>query len=216
MASNIPTVAPNYLDLLKAGTHYSEKRGQHIHIVDVNSGLSTLVLSANPSNMVQLVQQESLTGEISWIEAGISNLTVAKQTEYNPLVLQLLCQRIAEGGSLTKICKDSDMPTYTTLAKWRLKYPEVREMLEQAYVDRADTLRDNALDAALAADEDNVDSQKLKHDAYKWAAGVDSTRYSPKAKIEANIQVPTQIVVQTGIDRTPVQRDVTESDKTKE
>ena len=38
-------------------------------------------------------------------------------------------------------------------------------------------------------------------DTYKWAAGVEDRRYTASTKVEATVSVPTQIVVQTGIDR---------------
>jgi len=195
------------MDLLRSGTHYSEKKGQHVHIINTKTGVTELVVSADPSQMSELVQHTQASGQIIWLEAGITNMISTSNTQYNPMTVQILCQKIAEGGSITKICKQAGMPTYATLCKWRKDYPEIREMLEQAYVDRADTLRDEALGEALLADEDNVDSQKLKHDALKWAAGVDSPRYSPKAKIEATLNIPTQVIVHTGIDRTP--KDVT-------
>ena len=198
------------MDLLRQGTHYSEKRGHHIHIIESKTGLLTMVLSGDPANMVELTPTTLPSGQVVWLEGGISTVVAQKQIQYNPMVMQLLCQKIAEGMGLTRACKEPDMPSYPTLCKWRLAHPEVKEMLEQAFVDRADTLRDEAMEEAMNADEDNVDSQKLKHDAKKWAAGVDSPRYSPKAKIEANIQIPTQIIVQTGIDRTPAVRDVVE------
>lgn len=209
--SNICKTAPNYLDLLRAGTHFSEKRGAHIHIVESKTGVTTMVLSGDPQNMVQLTPTTLADGRIVWLEGGISTIVAQKNITYNPMTLQLLCQKIAEGMGLTRACREPDMPSYRTLCQWRRDHPEVREMLEHAYMDRADTLRDEVMERADQADEDDVEVRRLQVDVRKWAAGVDHAKYSPKAKIDATIAVPTQIIVQTGIERTaPVERDVTE------
>lgn len=63
-------------------------------------------------------------------------------------------------------------------------------------------MRDQALDEALAADEDSAQAQKLKHEAYKWLASTDlPERYSAKTKIEGSLNIPMQLVVNTGIIR---------------
>jgi hypothetical protein len=107
-----------------------------------------------------------------------------------------------EGESLAKICKREGMPPYHVVSRWRRDSGEFKEMMEMARVDRAEMLRDKAMEEAEQADETDVASRKLKHDAYKWAAGVDDhARYSPKAKVEGTINLPTQIVISTGISR---------------
>lgn len=125
--------------------------------------------------------------------------------EYNPLVVDIICQKILEGGSLSQICGQPNMPSYAIFCRWRREHPVIESQLELARKDRAEALRDKALEFADDADEDNATSQKLKHDAYKWAAGIDDSRYSPKAKVEASVTMPTMIVLNTGIDRRQVE-----------
>lgn len=130
---------------------------------------------------------------------------------YNPAIIDMMCAKIAEGGSLSDLCETPGFPSYALLCRWRRAEPWINEALDMARKDRAEYMRDRALKEALAArDKNDAPAQALKTETYKWAAGVDDGKYSPKAKVEATVNQPTQIIVVTGIDRT---RDVTPGDK---
>lgn len=102
------------------------------------------------------------------------------------------------------------MPRYAQLRMWAKAHPWIDQELDRARRDRAESLRDKAVETAeTATARDPVDAASLKVDTYKWAAGVDHEKYNPKTKVEASINTPTQIVVFTGIDRTQP-RDVTQ------
>lgn len=96
------------------------------------------------------------------------------------------------------------MPSYATLCRWRRIHPWIDERLHEARIDRAERLRDEAMELIEGTiDKDEVAAVTLKHKAKVWAAGVDDpNRYSPKAKIEATVNNPTQILVYTGIGAT--------------
>lgn len=195
----IPQSAPTPPDipaLLKAGSHFSEIKGSETHIIDCFTGKTLAILTGAGAKL-------ELTASGIWIDQPNSlTVTLHRHVDFSLFTLQALCQYIAEGMPLTKACLQPNMPSYNTLCRWRRENPEVREALEQAYIDRADTLRDKAMQAALeATDKSEVDVATLRHNAYKWAAGVDAPRYSPKAKVDLAVNVPTQIIVQTGIDR---------------
>lgn len=112
------------------------------------------------------------------------------------------------------------MPSYTTFCRWRREHPWIEEHIERARRDRAEHYRDKVLlEAEIAtSSKDPINATNTKIDAYKWAAGIDKPEvYSPKAKLEATVNVPTQIIVATGIDRSrpvdvhvPPQEDVQE------
>lgn len=195
----------NISDLLKDGVHFAEKRGEHVHIVNSSTGESTVVLTSDRRHAYSgstLVEHTLADGTKIWATPGVNPIVGGdKAVIFSPLIIDLICQKITEGGSLTSVCTQAGMPTYNVLCGWRRAHPWIDERLEQARRDRAEYLRDQALEEALVADEDNSLAQKLKHDALKWAAGVDHERYNPKAKIDAVVSAPTQIIVHTGISR---------------
>jgi hypothetical protein len=65
-------------------------------------------------------------------------------------------------------------------------------------------MRDKVMNEAdnAVSHKDPIAATQTRIDAYKWAAGVDSPeKYSPRAKIGDLVVAPTQIIIQTGIDR---------------
>lgn len=95
-----------------------------------------------------------------------------------------ICERLACGKSLRKICLSDDMPSQTTVYKWLLD-PERTDFLEQytrARELQADTLFDECQDIAddgsndyMGDDEkyngDAVQRSRLRIDTRKWMAG---------------------------------------------
>lgn len=207
--STTPAHSLNLTDLLKDGRHFAERHGDKVHIIDSLTGnrYVTYASSSGPIIHGQMVETVLPTGVKVWTEVGIEANTVGGRPTlaFSPVIISEICQKIAEGGALTKICKLSNMPTYAQLRLWARSHPWIDEALNQARRDRAETMRDLALEAALeATDKNNAPAQALKTETYKWSASVDHEKYNPKTKVEATINTPTVIQVITGIDRTPV------------
>lgn len=187
-------------------TAFKNPRTGLIEILDVKTGAVVAV----QRDAFQITAQDLLveatlpTGEKVMLQKGIDpgQLVNVRSHGYNSVVADLICQKLAEGSSLTKVCATDGFPAYTTICRWRRENPAFKEALEEARRDRSEYMRDLALEEALAADEDSAQSQKLKHEAYKWAAGTDlPERYSAKTKIEGSLNIPMQLVVNTGIIR---------------
>lgn len=207
--SKSPDTTIDVLELIKDGRHFAEKKGNQIFIIDSLTG-NTIAMYADttlgvPTNFDKITLAN---GSIAWVQNGLNPQALERGVvTYNPLVIDIICQRIAEGGSLTAICKELNMPSYQTLCRWRRAHPSIDEQLQIARRDRAEYLRDEALAEAKSAEgRDPISGSQLRVDTLKWAASVDHERYNPKTKVEATINAPTQILVYTGIDReTPVE-----------
>ena len=76
--------------------------------------------------------------------------------------------RIAEGQSLTSICKIKGMPHIATFYRWLRKDIGLREEYARARADQADTLADELIDIA----DTEPDAAKARNmiDVRKWAA----------------------------------------------
>ena len=207
--SQITMQPPDIKTLLSDGIHFAERKGDMIHVINALTAHTAIIFPAIPTpSPITFVQQQQPSGEITWVPSDRHDVvTIDRLRVYNPAIIDIICSRIVEGASLSEICKQPDMPTYATLCRWRRREPWIAEVLEQARRDRAEYLRDQALSEALAADEDNAAAKRLVVETYKWAASVDHEKYNPKTKIDATITAPTQIIVATGIDRTPLERD---------
>jgi hypothetical protein len=114
-------------------------------------------------------------------------------------LIDVVCQRIANGEALMNICSDPQMPSYSTFCRWRRENEVVRLAYEAALFDRADSMRDRAVNTAEKAEE--AGHERLKVDTYKWAASVDNpNKYSTKTKADVTVGV-TQWVIDTGVRR---------------
>lgn len=209
--THLPSKEIDILELLRDGRHFSEKRGDMIHIIDSLTGNTVVLYTDSRTAHVPttFVEAGLPSGVTVWTQTGVNPIAaMRKEIVYNPVTIDLICQKIAEGGSLTRICQEDGMPSYNTLCRWRRMHPQIDEQLMLARRDRAEFLRDSAmLEAATAEGRDPISGAQLRVDTFKWAAGVDDGKYSPKAKVEATITTPTQIIVHTGIDRATAEKE---------
>lgn len=181
-----------------------------LELIDMKTGGVVAIQKSQDSYLLErrelLVEHKLPSGEVVLLEKGIDPRLVAQHQfmKCNQLIVDLICQDIAEGGRITKICTKQGFPSYAQFCAWRRAHPHIQKQLEEAYRDRAETLREKVLDEADRAEESTINESRVRIDAFKWVAGVDNPRFSPKAKVEATINTPTQIIVHTGIDRSPL------------
>jgi hypothetical protein len=83
--------------------------------------------------------------------AGVSTYTVE--------VGDAICERIAEGESLRKICQDDDMPSKTTVFRWLEDNEVFRDQYARAREWQAETLMEEALEIA---DDRHNDVQQIE------------------------------------------------------
>lgn len=194
----------NILELLQDGTHFAERVGKNTHIVNSLTG-SRIVLSSLPPAGTPLALEariDPITGVKHFYEVGVGDVQVPQYLAYTPAIIDEMCAKIAEGERLTHLCRKPEYPSYATLSRWRAAHADIDAKLERARRDRAEHYADSVQTLASEAEEDTINVTKVQIDAAKWAAAVDAPeRYSPRAKVEASIQMPTQIIISTGIDR---------------
>ena len=65
--------------------------------------------------------------------------------EYSAEIAAKICERLIEGRSLTKICRDPDMPAPSVVYRWLDAYPEFQAAYIHARELQADTLADEIL-----------------------------------------------------------------------
>ena len=151
----------------------------------------------------KLVERLLPDGSLVMVEATIDPLVLTdfKFNEYSSYVVDLICEKITEGQSLTAICGTQGFPTYSELCRWRRQHPEISERLQEARRDRAEYLRDLAYKEALAIEEDTATSDKARFEALMKLAGVDDKERFGNAKGEVATAQPIQILISTGIVR---------------
>lgn len=150
-----------------------------------------------------LVERLLPNGEAVLVQSSIdpSKLAEFNFMEYSSYVVDLLCEKITEGESLTDICKQPGFPNYATLCRWKKQVPDIQKQIDQARADRAEMMRDQAWQIAKDSKESNVDSSKLKVQTAQWLAQTDNKEKFGNAKAQVELNQPLQIIVNTGIVR---------------
>lgn len=78
---------------------------------------------------------------------------------YSEEVAKRICERLANGEPLAKICRDEDMPDYSTARRWEDSNEEFRALSLRAKSDGTHFMAD---DSIRIADDDSIDPQRAK------------------------------------------------------
>lgn len=94
---------------------------------------------------------------------------MGRPSSYTPEIGTSICQGIAQGKSLVKVCQGLDID-YGNVFDWMKIYPEFSDNYIRAREAQADYLADGILDIA---DDSSLqsDDRRVKIDARKWYAG---------------------------------------------
>ncbi len=200
---------PTYAILLEMSdtVSYINDKGL-IETVNIYTG-ETIAVQSTKDDLLKMkqekmVQVQMADGSLMWLERGLNLDSYAprRRWSYSELVIDLICTKLLEGKSLKAICEEPGMPPMWVLSRWRRKYAEADQRIKDARMDYAEIIRDQIIEEALAADEDTVQTTKVRMDALKWAAGVDNPdRYGSKARVAVEGSMAMQLLVDTGIRR---------------
>jgi len=192
----------------KLNTIAIEKKDGTIDIVDIKTGD---IVSDNGviDDVGEIVPIQDEDGKLIHIQKGLRLEDVFKRGpkfkyKYSPYLADIICQRIAEGAAITRLCKEEGIPSYCVLSMWRTEHPEFEEKLERARRDRAEFYADKAVHEATkeGITKDEVPAQRLKHEGYKWGAGVDNPeRYQNRTKLVGDPNAPVSFIIETGVRR---------------
>jgi hypothetical protein len=93
--------------------------------------------------------------------------------------IRIILDRMTHGQALRDICKDPELPGYSTVNRWLDEDEELKEMYARAREKRADWLADELVEIA----DTETDSAKARNriDARKWAAAkLNPKRYADR------------------------------------
>ena len=135
------------------------------------------------------------------------NYLGVKSYPYSKVLADIICQKISEGKSLTKICGVGNIPPYDVVQRWLRKDKDFQAAFSAAKAARAEHFRDKALMVADQSEKDNI-----RLEAYKWAASVDNPEvYGNKTKVSGDATAEVSFVIKTGVDKGNQEKDVTGS-----
>lgn len=135
---------------------------------------------------------------------------MGRPTLYSDELASEICRRIVEGESLTRICKDDDMPNVSSVYLWLFKHKDFSNQYALAREDQADTYSDQIVDIGeevpmmVITDEDGkvtkridpagVNRNRLRVDARKWvAAKLKPKKYGDRQVLAGDPEAPLEV-----------------------
>lgn len=129
---------------------------------------------------------------------------MARPSKYKEALADELCEQLANGKSLLKICEQDGYPSQSMVYRWldaqpifREKYARAREQQADHYaaeiIDLADTCREGkkykeTKDGTFVETGDMVERSRLQIDARKWyASKLAPKKYGDKMAVEHDV-----------------------------
>ncbi len=120
---------------------------------------------------------------------------VGRPSDYTEETASIICERIAEGKSLRKVCEEDDaLPSMRAVMRWLAKseHEEFRQHYTRAQDERADVYFEETREISddVSAEPGAVAKARLQVDTRKWVcARMNPKKYSDKISIDANVNV---------------------------
>jgi hypothetical protein len=147
-------------------------------------------------------KRKAKTAEVK--QAAPKKNPVGRPTDYNPELIDEICDRIASGEPLVRICREDGMPRIVTVYRWLNKYPEFSNLYAKAKDAAADTLAEEIQDISDSMPMETTDKEgntrfdpayiqwmRLRVDARKWvAAKLKPKKYGERTTITGDADNP--------------------------
>lgn len=91
-----------------------------------------------------------------------------RPTDYTSDLGDIICQGIAKGSSMVRVCEnDDDLPEPRTVYRWLREHTEFRQNYEKAKEDQADRMVEEMLEIADDGSNDWMEANKPGDEGYK-------------------------------------------------
>ena len=100
-------------------------------------------------------QAESPALQATTTPTGEQGKTLGRPSSYRPAIGELIAARLADGETLTQICRTPGIPTRQTVHQWRMRYQEFDDLYYRARAIGMESMSDDTL---LIADDDALDT----------------------------------------------------------
>jgi hypothetical protein len=107
-----------------------------------------------------------------------------------------ICERMAQGETLTNICRDPDFPSWTTVHDWKKADESFRQAFMHAREQQAEVWAEENIsiaDAELDTHEE-IGRARLRMQARQWLAGKHNATYADKPN-QTQVNVGVSVVL---------------------
>lgn len=86
---------------------------------------------------------------------------MGRPTDFNEEVADAICERLAKGDPMAKICDAEDMPSFTTVWRWEKAHPEFRKATAHAREHGTHYMADDCIRISDAEDIETADKRVM-------------------------------------------------------
>ena len=115
-------------------------------------------------------------------------MPAGRPTDYTLELADKICEGIASGLSLVKICEDDGMPEVRSIYRWRRLHEEFSQNYALAREDAADFFVQEIMEIADGAETDTVQVAKLRVDTRKWTASRFNRAYIDRSATDTTLK----------------------------
>jgi hypothetical protein len=140
-------------------------------------------------------------GRKVWVPKGTNPEHIPHcEWPYNQITANHVCQKVAEGKTLKEIGRMEGFPPKNTIDHWARRYPEFKEELRQARIQRAEFYHDEVIEIGRNTRSDTHKEDRLKADIFKWGASVgDPESFGNRTKVVGDPNAPISFIIETGV-----------------
>ncbi len=95
-------------------------------------------------------------------------MTAGRPSKFTSELADRICEQLADGMSMRKVCEAEDMPEKRTIFRWLRTNEEFCHQYEKAKEESADSMTDEMLDIVDGSGDTQRD--RLRVDTRKWVA----------------------------------------------
>ena len=120
-----------------------------------------------------------------------------RPTIKTPELCAEICRRISEGETLTNICRDPDMPAWTTVYDWKKADESFRQAFMRAREQQADVWADELVDISDAElpTREAIRRARLRMQSRQWLAGKFNPQFADKPTTQVGVNVGVGVVL---------------------
>lgn len=113
--------------------------------------------------------------------------------EFDQAVADRICDQLAEGKSLRRICTQKAMPTKKTVLRWLEENPAFQAQYSRAHDGQAEHYFDELMDLQRQATAENAHAIRVRADIIKWACSkLKPKKYGERTALDIQADVRVQ------------------------
>ena len=121
---------------------------------------------------------------------------IGRPSKYTQELADKICEELALGKSIRKVCSHEDMPSVASIFNWLRTQPEFLEQYARAKQEASDYMAEEIVDISDSENMEDVQRARLRVDTRKWLMSkMKPKKYGEKLDLTTDGEkLPTPII----------------------